>query len=133
VADLHNAAQAGERGSSKATAPRPDVVARITGDGVVALSSPLTARLMVIRVENETDTDYEFKFQRVPAGLTSTQFLVQPATDGPGVPWGGLSSVPPRAVVTTTIEFEPGEYIMGTRPPIRHPTSQAITVAARRQ
>jgi hypothetical protein len=120
-------------GSSKAIAARPDVVARITGDGVVVLSSPLTARSVVIRVENETDKDYEFKFQRVPAGLTSAQFLAQPPTAGPGVPWGGLSSVPPRAVVTTTIDFEPGEYVLGTWPPIRHPTSRAITVAARRQ
>ena len=118
--------------ATKAVAPRADVVARITGDGIVALSSPLTSRRTVIRVENETDKDYEFKFQRVPAGLTSAEFLAQPPSTGPGVPWGGLSSDPPRAVVTTTIDFEPGEYILGTWPPIRHPTSRAITVAAGR-
>ena len=33
----------------------------------------------------------------------------------------------------TTIGFQPGEYVIGTRPPIRHPTSQVITVAAARR
>ena len=87
---------------------------------------------MVIRVENETDEEYEFKFQRVPAGLTGKQFLSQPSRD-PGIPWGGLAGVPPRGTVTTTIDFAPGEYVLGTWPPIRHPTSQLITVAGARR
>src|SRR5688500_6854994 len=117
--------------TTKAPAPRPDIIARITGDGVLHLSAPVPAGRVVIRVENETDTDYEFKLQRMRPGLTGKQFLAQGPGAGPGVPWGGLSSVPPRSAVTTTNDFEPGEYVMGTRVSIRHPTSQVITVARR--
>jgi hypothetical protein len=41
--------------------------------------------------------------------------------------------VPPRQAVTTTIDFEPGEYVLGTWPPIRHPTSQVVTVTQARR
>ena len=34
--------------------------------------------------------------------------------------------------VLTTIDFEPAQYILGTRPAIRHETSQVIVVAPRR-
>lgn len=115
-----------------AALPRPNVTARITGNGVVQLSGPITEGRVVIRVENETDKDYEFKFQRVRPGLTAKQFLAQPPGD-PGIPWGGLGSVPPSRTVTTTIDFEPGEYILGTWPPIRHATSRVITVAGARR
>ena len=119
--------------AAKVSVPRPNVIARITEGGTVQFSAPITAGLMVIRVENATDEEYEFKFQRVPSGLTGTQFLSQPPSAGPGVPWGGLSGVPPRGVVMTTIDFEPGEYVVGTWPPIRHPTSQVITVTPGRR
>lgn len=112
-----------------APAPRPDVVARITGQGTVQLSRPIATGRRVIRVENTTDKDYEFKFQRMLPGVTGKEFLLQSA-DTPGLPWGGLGSVPPKAVVTTTIDFEPGDYVLGTWPRIRHPTSQVISVAA---
>jgi len=87
----------------------------------------------LIPFENETEEDYEFKFQRVPTGLTGKEFLAQPADAGPGVPWGGLTSVPPRSAVTTTIGFDHGEYVVGTWPPIRHPMSQIVTVAPNRR
>ncbi len=108
--------------------PRPDVVARITGNGTVSLSRPLANGSQTIRVENTTGKDYEFKLQRVPDGVTAAEFLAQPAEQGVGIPWGGLGSVPGGAIVTTTIEFEPGLYILGTRPSIRHPTSQVISI-----
>jgi len=114
--------------AAKSSPPRPDVIARIMDGGTVGFSSPITVGRVVIRVENETDEEYELKFQRLPAGLTGKEFLSQPASAGPAVPWAGLSGVPPRGVVTTTIEFAPGEYVLGTWPPIRHPTSQAIMV-----
>ncbi|MEO7823065.1 MAG: hypothetical protein ABIS15_05615, partial [Gemmatimonadaceae bacterium] len=114
-------------------APRPDVIAHITENGIVHLAAPIAAGRRVIRVQNATDQDYEFKFQQVPAGKTGKEFLAQPATEGPGIPWGGLASVPPRAVVITTIDFEAGQYILGTRPAIRHETSQVITVTAARR
>jgi len=119
--------------AAKVAIPRPDVIARITEGGTVLFSAPIAAGRMVIRVENETREEYEFRFQRVPSGLTGKQFLSQPPSSGPGVPWGGLSSVPQGRVVTTTIDFEPGEYVVGTWPPIRHPTSQVITVAPGRR
>lgn len=108
--------------------PRPDVIARISGNGTIQLSAPITAGRRVIRVENLTDKDYEFKFQSVPAGRTGKEILSESADEGPGIPWGGLSSVPPGGVVTTTIDFEPGEYILGTRSQIRHASSQVVTV-----
>jgi len=110
--------------------PRADVVARISGEGTVELSRTVLAGTRVIRVENTTDKEYEFKFQKVPSGVTGREFLAQSADEGPGIPWGGLGSVPPNAVVTTTIDFPPGDYILGTWPPIRHATSQVVSVAA---
>jgi hypothetical protein len=118
---------------AKASMPRPDVIAHITEGGVIHLSTPIPAGRVVIRVENETDEEYEFKFHRVPTGLTGKEFLAQPADAGPGVPWGGLTSVPPRSAVTTTISFDHGEYVVGTWPPIRHPLSQIVTVAPSRR
>ncbi|MEJ7813362.1 MAG: hypothetical protein WKG32_23340 [Gemmatimonadaceae bacterium] len=117
----------------RVAAPRPHVLARITGDGIVQFSAPIAAGRRVIRVENVTDKDYEFKFQRIPPGRTGKDFLAQPPSAGPGTPWGGLASVPPGASVTTTMDFEPGEYIVGTWPAIRHQTSQVVTVVARRK
>ena len=119
--------------AAKASMPRPDIIARITDGGAIHLSTPIPAGRVVIRVENETEEDYEFKFQRVPTGLTGKEFLAQPADAGPGVPWGGLTSVPPRSAVTTTIRFDHGEYVVGTWPPIRHPMSQIVTVAPNRR
>lgn len=111
--------------------PRADVVATISGGNTVKFSKPLRAGRVVIRVENTTDEDLEFKFQRVPDGLTGKEFLTQPPGSGPGTPAGGLSSVPPRMSVITTLDFTPGEYIVGTQPAIRHVTSQIVTVAPR--
>lgn len=108
-----------------------DVVATIGRDTIVRLSTPLRAGRLVIRVENETSDDLEFKFQRVPDGMTGKEFLAQPPGAGPGTPGGGLSSVPPRASVITTLDFRAGEYIVGTRPSIRHATSQIVTVVSR--
>ncbi len=106
-----------------------DVVATIGRDNVVSFSKPIRAGRLVIRVENSTNDDLEFKFQRVPAGMTGTEFLAQPSGSGPGTPAGGLSSVPPRASVITTVEFSAGTYIMGTHASIRHATSQVVRVA----
>lgn len=113
---------------ARASLPKPDILARIIGEGTVQLSAAITPGRHVIRVENTTATDYEFKFQRVPTGLTGKDFLAQRGTAGPGIPWGGLGSVPEHSAVTTTIDFEPAEYILGTHPPIRHATSQVVTV-----
>lgn len=109
--------------------PAPSVRARIVDDGVVVLSAPLTSGIHTISVTNETKRGAEFKFQRMPDGLTAKAFLAQPAAAGPAVPWGGLASVPPGRTVVTTIDFEPGEYVLGTRPAMRHATSRAIIVA----
>ncbi len=108
--------------------PIPDVVARVTERGSVQLSRPLRAGKQVIRVENTTGSDFEFKFQRMMRGVSAKSFLLQTSDDGPGIPWGGLGSVPAKSIVTTTIDFLPGEYILGTWPPIRHPTSKIIQV-----
>lgn len=108
--------------------PRPDVVARITDDGTVTFSTPLVAGRQVLRVENATDRGHEFKFQRMPVGTTGAEFLAQPPASEPATPWSGLAHVPANGAVTTTIVFEPGEYVLGTRPAIRHPTSQVVLV-----
>jgi len=114
-------------------APRPDVTAHIGDNGIVRFSRPIAAGRNRIRVENATDKDYEFKFQRVPREQTAQQFLSQPPGAEPGIPWGGLGSVPPGASILTTLDFEAAEYIVGTRPSIRHETSQIIVVAAKRR
>jgi hypothetical protein len=115
-------------GKKHARAPRPTVTAHITGDGIVRFSGRIISGRNLIRVENTTRKDYEFKFQQVPAGMTGKDFLAQRAA-GPGKSWGGLGSVPPGSSILTTIDFEPAEYIVGTRPAIRHETSQVIVVA----
>lgn len=118
--------------TSRRTAPLPkvDVTATLSGDGTAAFSRPLRAGRVAIRVRNETDEDLEFIFLRMPAGLTARTFL---ATKGanPGTGAGGLSSVPPRASVITTVDLAAGEYVVKTHANARHPTSQALTVASR--
>ena len=121
---------AGEK--QHARMPEADILARISGNGSVELSSSIASGQQVIRVRNTTAKDYEFKFQKVPVGSTGREMLADSSSIDPGIPWGGLSSVPAGATVTTTIDFDPGEYLLGTHPPIRHPTSQIVKVSQRR-
>lgn len=107
-----------------------EVVATIGRDNVVSFSKQLRTGRVVIRVVNETNDDLEFKFQRVPDGLTGREFLAQAPCAGPGTPGGGLSSIPSRASVITTLDFSAGEYVVGTHPSIRHSTSQVVTVVS---
>jgi len=117
---------------NRASVVKPDVRARISGEGVVDFSVPIVAGRQIIRVENATSRGHEFKFQRIPDGMTSQQILAGEPGDENGLPAGGLASVPPGRVVITTIDFTPGEYIVGTRPSIRHETTRAFMVAHRR-
>jgi hypothetical protein len=73
----------------------------------------------------------EFKLHQMRPGVTGKDFLAQPGGE-PGVVWGGLSDVPAGGAVTTTIDFEPGEYVVATAMGLRHPTSRVVTVAAGR-
>lgn len=114
-----------------ASLPKPDVHARITGEGVVEFLSPIVAGRQVIQVKNATARRGEFKIKRVPDGMTGKEALAGKPNGAEGPPVGGLSSVPPGKTVTTTIDFEPGEYIVGTWPAIRHETSRAFVVARR--
>lgn len=114
----------------RTAAPEVDIVATISAEKAVTFSKSLRAGRVVLRVQNEADEDLEFKFQRVPAGVTGKAFLAQARGAGPGIPAGGLSSVPPRRSVITTLDFMPGEYIVGTHASIRHETSQVVAVAA---
>ena len=114
----------------RAAVPKVDIVATISAEKVVTFSKPLRAGRVMMRVQNESDEDLEFKLQRVPAGVTGQAFLAQTRGTGPGVPAGGLSSVPPGATVITTLDFRPGEYIVGTHASIRHATSRVVTVAS---
>lgn len=116
----------------RALLPKPDVHARITGGGVVEFLTPIVAGRQVIQVENATARRGEFKFRRVPDGMTGKEALAGKPNGGEGPPVGGLSSVPPGKTVTTTLDFEPGEYIVGTRPSMLHQTSRAFVVARRR-
>ncbi len=118
------------RRHSEAT-PRVDVVATINADKTIRFSVPLRAGRLVVGVDNETGEDLESKFQRVPPGITATAFLAQAKGSEPGTPAGGLSSVPPRASVITTLHVTAGEYIVGTHASIRHITSEVVTVAGR--
>lgn len=111
--------------------PQVDVVATIREGGVLAFSNALAPGRVVIRVDNETDVDWEFKFQRVPRGMTGKGYLAQPAGTGSRMPAGGLSSVPPRSSVITTLNFTAGDYVAGTHMAMRHRTSQVVTVAPR--
>lgn len=118
---------------ARAPAPRVDVVATITGDGIVTFSRPIRAGRTVIRVENSTDRNWEFKFQRIPDGMTGIEFLAQTADAEPGVSIGGLSSVPPGRSVITTLEFTRGEFIVGTHSAMRHASSRAFVVSRGRR
>jgi hypothetical protein len=84
----------------------------------------------VIRVENAAGRSHEFNVRRVVPARAGEHPLALPVQDS-GVPWGGLSTVPAGGAVTTTIDFEPGEYVVGTWPGMRHATDQLVTVRAR--
>ena len=107
------------------------MTARITGASTVELSEPIRSGAQFTRVVNASARAREFKFQRMPAGLTALAFLAQPRESEPGIDWGGLSDVPPGAALVTTIDFEPSEYVLGTWPAIRHETSRALIDAGR--
>jgi hypothetical protein len=113
-----------------AAAPAVDVIATIGQGDVVTFSKPLQAGRVVMRVVNETDKDLEFKFQRPPDGVSGKEFLTTPQVLTSATAGGGLSSVPARTSVITTLDFKAGDYVVGTKPAIRHPTSQVVTVAA---
>ena len=108
---------------------RVDVIATISPEKVVTFSKPLSAGQVVIRVDNQSDDDLEFKFVRMRDDLTAKAFLAQPAGGGPGIPAGGLSSVPPGASLITTMNFTAGEYVVATHAAARHATSRGVTVA----
>jgi len=116
----------------RSIAPKPDVRARITGDGVVEFSTPIVAGRQVVQVENTTAKSHEFKFHKVPAGMTAAQVFAGKPGDDNGSPAGGLAHVPAGGIVTTTLYFEPGEHTIATQTSMRHPTSRAFVVARRR-
>ncbi len=85
-----------EPSNNSTSLPTAHTVARVTAPGVVEFSTPLQPGSQRIRVDNETARDIEFTIQK------------------DGVGWGGLSSVPARSTVMTTIVFVPGEYSVRT-------------------
>lgn len=109
--------------------PAVDVVATIDPTGVVSFSKPLRAGRVVVRVDNQSNDDHELKVRLVPDGMTGAQFLAQPGVQGESA--GGLSSIPPKGTVITTLDLRPGEYVIGTHTSIRHPTTRALSVTAR--
>ncbi len=106
--------------STPAAAPQPDIVMRVTADGAVGLSAPVTAGRQLIRVENGRVKAYEFQIRRVLPGHTTAEVLAWRLGDNPGTPmpfepWGGLSDVPAGGSLLTTMTFEPGDYLVGRR------------------
>jgi hypothetical protein len=79
-----------------AAAVQPDVIARITAEGTVELSGPIQPGRQIIAIRNELPRNREFMFAREGGG------------------GGGLSSAPSGVTVFTTIDFEPGDYIIST-------------------
>ena len=61
------------------------MTARITGASTVELSEPIRSGAQVIRVVNASARAREFKFQRMPAGLTALAFVAQPRESEPGI------------------------------------------------
>ena len=120
-----------ETKSASPGVPAPDVIARIIGEGIVELSTSVVPGRQVIRVENTTLKNHEFKIQKVPAGQTGRDWLSSLPGNNPTTPFGGLASVPAGGAVMTTIYFEPGEYVVGSWAAMRHPTSRAFVVAPR--
>ena len=86
---------------------QPHVIARITAEGSVAFSAPIQAGRQIIAVKNEMPRATEFRFIRDRAGA------------------GGLSRVSPGGTIFTTIDFEPGDYIVVTNPDVPR---QTITI-----
>ena len=91
---------------------QPDVVARITAEGV-EFSAQIRAGRQIIEVRNDMPREREFVFVRNGVGA------------------GGLSSVRNGATIFTTIDFEPGDYVVSTGFANRNATPQTITVASR--
>lgn len=109
--------------------PAVDVVATIGPTRVITFSKPPRTGRVVFRVDNQGVDDIEFKLRRVPAGMTGAEYLAQQGVLGE--PAGGLSSVPPKASVITTVDLRPGDYIFGTHASIRHATSMVVRVPPR--
>jgi hypothetical protein len=116
--------------TTRATMPTPDVIAKVTGDALT-FSKPLRAGRALVMVQNETARRIEFKVVRVPDGMTGKEFMALPGdVEGVTSP-GSLASVPPGGWVMTTLDFTSGEHVVGTRPALRHPSSQIIMVGRR--
>ena len=91
---------------------QPDIVARITTEGVVEFSAPIQTGRQIIAVRNEMSRDRTFALMRN------------------GESAGGLSSVPSGATIFTTIDFQPGAYTVSTGLANRDAAPQVVNVAA---
>lgn len=107
-----------------AAMPAPDVVVRVSESGALQYSAPILAGRRVLRIENAGPRPYEFSVRRVVPGRTTAEALAWrrpvdfPRTPPPFEPLGGLSDVPSGGSLTTTMNFEPGDYFVAAG---RHP------------
>ena len=104
--------------TSAAREPVPDLVIRVNEHGGLTFSVPLVAGRRVIRVENQGAKDYEFQVRRVRPGHTIAEALAWRRRAGLVTPppfdaIGGLSDVPGKGAVTTTMTFAVGDYFVG--------------------
>jgi hypothetical protein len=114
--------------ATRPTVPTPDVIAKVTGENVLTFSKPLRAGRALVMVQNEMARRIEFKVVRVPDGMTGKEFMALPGdVEGVTSP-GSLASVPAGGWVMTTLDFTSGEHVIGTRPALRHASSQIIMV-----
>jgi hypothetical protein len=117
--------------TTRAEAPTPDIVVKVTAGNVLTFSKPLYEGRAVVMVQNETAGRIEFKVARVPDGMTGKEFMALTGeVEGVTSP-GSLSSVPAGGWVMTTLDFMAGEHIFGTRPALRHASSQIVMVRGR--
>ena len=112
-----------------ATMPAGDMKVVIAGTGQIKPDGTLRKGTQSIRVENTSDKSQEFSVIRIKPGRTASEALTwrrSSGTDHPFEAVGGLSDVPPRSTLVTTVSLEPGAYLLWTR---RTPeTSVAFTV-----
>ena len=115
-------------GDTTSPAVRSDVVAVITGEGLITLSGAIRAGTQTIKVVNETSKAHEFTVAKLGAGRTAQEALTWTRREGtthPFTPRGGFSDVPSGATLWTTIAFEPGSYVLWTA---RTPATSASVI-----
>jgi len=110
--------------------PTPEITVTLS-DYAFELSRPLHSGSQLVRVVNPSGHFHEFRLTRVLAGHTGAEALRW--NPGSGVPrpdedYGGVSSLPPKTSLLTTVDLPPGEYLFVCVPQLEHGMLKVVRV-----